>query len=325
MRLFCNLGFFAFSGGFRVLRISKSTPSPPSPSPSPSIPAAIASQSPKMKIHDTLQGFHEHSLLLSNFSLRLRNLQAHFLSIERMFDDRLKSLESVAHPPRPPPPGAPRHPELKPICVRMDHEGLNSFVRRHRDKLRAVEFVAALRVAPDPAQLVLNSMQRFYPTRMKNFLVDWPASISPEVKEELRKNAELTAEKWRATIGKNGEHAPECFAFLQVLALFRLDAEFDADELAHRFIVHVPKDGGDYYFLPSVWPFREDSCHSFVADVITKLSEAICIELKAHTEGIKYIDEHNLEPECPLGSLVKEIEHLEKERAKLAAVKAVIK
>ncbi|XP_058080875.1 truncated FRIGIDA-like protein 1 [Magnolia sinica] len=191
---------------------------------------AIGFVSSNKGIQKTFKDVRLHSQLLSSFTAEWQDLEDHLYSSKKSIEDRFKALESREQRSQP-----------KPLCDNMDGQGLRSFIVAHRKDIHWAEVSKALSAAPDPAKVVLDSMQRFYPTHMKNHLVDRLASISPEVTEDLKDKAKKIADNWRVTVGKNGENAAECYAFLQFLAVYGLGSEFDTDELLDRFVVHAAR------------------------------------------------------------------------------------
>ncbi|KAJ8568672.1 hypothetical protein K7X08_028205 [Anisodus acutangulus] len=146
----------------------------------------------------------------------------------------------------------------------MDSEGLHKFISDNLKNLAAVreEIPFALRAADDPASLVLDSLKGFYPSEMSisdakkdaNLLglrrtcimlmeclsillttleVD---SVSSIISENVKEHAKAIAKEWKPKLdeldiaGNNG-NSLEAHAFLQLLATFDINSNFNQEYL----------------------------------------------------------------------------------------------
>ncbi|XP_058081102.1 FRIGIDA-like protein 3 [Magnolia sinica] len=225
-----------------------------------SISASIQSvPSTKEKLQKAFEALRSHSECLASFNLQWQDLEDHFASIEKSIEQRFKDLESKEQQAAPAAAAAfssavelessdvvPR-PKLKSLCANMDGQGLRLFVIAHRKDLQDMreELSAALRTASDPAKMVLESMEGFYPVKSKGdkdvqlaavrrtciLLLDRLMSISPEISNDVKDRAKKLAEEWEGKVSKNGENPLEGVAFLHLLSAYGLVSSFDVDEL----------------------------------------------------------------------------------------------
>ncbi|OIT32122.1 PREDICTED: FRIGIDA-like protein 3 [Nicotiana attenuata] len=156
------------------------------------------------------------------------------------------------------------YPELVKLCQDMDSEGLHKFISDNLKNLAAVreEIPIAFRAADDPGSLVLDSLKGFYPSEVSisdakkdaNLLglrrtcimlmeclsilltmleIDSFPSIIPE---NVKERAKLIAEEWKPKLDEldidaNNGNSLEAHAFLQLLATFGINSNFNQDDL----------------------------------------------------------------------------------------------
>ncbi|KAF3944674.1 hypothetical protein CMV_028883 [Castanea mollissima] len=143
------------------------------------------------------------------------------------------------------------------FCVTMDGKSLQIFLNerwKEHDSMR-LEVGTALRLSSDPAKLVLDAMEGFYPPRLKKgdvefdeiivqgscvLLLEQLLKLSPEIKPQVKQEAMRLAVDWRTKMRVDAEHSLEVLGFLQLLASYGLASAFDADELV-RYLVKVAK------------------------------------------------------------------------------------
>ena len=143
------------------------------------------------------------------------------------------------------------------FCVTMDGKSLQIFLNerwKEHDSMR-LEVATALRLSSDPAKLVLDAMEGFYPPRLKKGDVEFDESIvqgscvllleqllklSPDIKPQVKQEAMRLAIDWRTKMRVDADHSLEVLGFLQLLASYGLASTFDADELV-RYLVKVAK------------------------------------------------------------------------------------
>ena len=134
------------------------------------------------------------------------------------------------------------------FCVTMDGKSFQIFLNqrwKEHDSMR-LEVGTALRLSSDPAKLVLDAMEGFYPPRLKKGDVEFDESIvqgscvllleqllkiSPSIKPDVKKEAMRLAIEWRAKMRVDTEQSLEVLGFLQLLASYGLASAFDDDEL----------------------------------------------------------------------------------------------
>ncbi|CAN1345254.1 FRIGIDA-like protein 3 [Linum perenne] len=157
------------------------------------------------------------------------------------------------------------YPELVKLCEEMDADGLHKFISDNRKNLAVLreEIPLALKAALDPAQLVLNSLENFYP--LEDLPVDGKkdaillgvrrtcimlmeclsillmysdqVSVSDVISDEVKERAKAIAESWNPKLealdldASNG-NSLEAHAFLQLLATFGIASDFDVEELS---------------------------------------------------------------------------------------------
>ncbi|XP_047330002.1 FRIGIDA-like protein 3 [Impatiens glandulifera] len=160
--------------------------------------------------------------------------------------------------------GVKSHPELVKLCQEMDSEGLHKFISDNRKNLSAMkeDIPFALRAASDPASLVLNSLNGFYCTDSSSadgkkdgnllgirrtciMLMEClsilltslnPSSVSNLISEDIKERAKGIAKEWKPKLADldmdaNNGSALEAHAFLQLLATFGINSDFDQEDL----------------------------------------------------------------------------------------------
>lgn len=134
------------------------------------------------------------------------------------------------------------------LSAPMDGKSLQMFLNDHcedHDLMRNT-VLNALRLSSDPAKLVLDAMQGFYPPNLKKgdldfeeavvrrsciVLLEQLKSISPEIRPDITKEATRLARDWMKKMKVDAKHSLEVFRFLQLLATYGLASVFDTDEL----------------------------------------------------------------------------------------------
>ncbi|CAN1236358.1 FRIGIDA-like protein 5 [Linum grandiflorum] len=138
------------------------------------------------------------------------------------------------------------------ICVTMNGKDLQIFLNeRSKDgsDLMKDEAKAALKLSSEPAKLVLDAMEGFYPPHLKKGDVEFEEGVirnsclmlleeltrmSPEIKPTVRKEAMKVACDWMSRMKCDADHSIEVLALLQLMAAFGLASSFDDDELVPR-------------------------------------------------------------------------------------------
>nr|XP_048336956.1 FRIGIDA-like protein 3 [Ziziphus jujuba var. spinosa] len=157
------------------------------------------------------------------------------------------------------------YPQLVKLCKQMDSEGLHKFISDNRKNLAAIreEIPLALTAAANPACFVLDSLEDFYRMDVPNLdgkkdstllglrrtcimLMECLSilltnldivSASEVITEEVKVRAKAIAEEWKPKLdaldmdASNG-NSLEAHAFLQLLATFGVQSDFDEEELS---------------------------------------------------------------------------------------------
>ncbi|XP_015079378.1 FRIGIDA-like protein 3 [Solanum pennellii] len=156
------------------------------------------------------------------------------------------------------------YPDLVKLCQYMDSEGLHKFISDNRKNLAAVreEIPSALRTAVDPACLVLDSLKGFYPSEMSISDAKKDAnllglrrtcimlmeclsillttleldSVSSLISASVKGRAKAIAEEWKPKLDEldidaNNGNSLEAHAFLQLLATFGINSNFNQEDL----------------------------------------------------------------------------------------------
>ncbi|KAK8634197.1 hypothetical protein V6N13_015025 [Hibiscus sabdariffa] len=180
------------------------------------------------------------------------------------------------------------------FCVNMDGKDLQMFLNerwKEHDSIHT-EVAMALLLAADPAKLVLDAMQGFYPPHLRKgdrefegnvarrsciLLLEQLMKISPEVKPCVRDEAMKLAFDWITKMRVESGHELEVLGFLRLLASFQLAGAFDADELVN-FLVFVAQ----HIQTPEL--FKALRLGDKIPGFIRKL-----VEKKQHMEAIRFI------------------------------------
>lgn len=157
------------------------------------------------------------------------------------------------------------YPELVKLCQDMDSDRLHKFISDNRKNLAAIkeEIPLALKAAADPASLVLDSLDGFYSMELSNLdgkkdsnllglrrtcimlmeclsvlLTNLDRTfVSNIITEGVKQRAKAIAENWKPKLDDldvdayNG-NSLEAHAFLQLLATFGIDSDFDQADLS---------------------------------------------------------------------------------------------
>lgn len=155
-------------------------------------------------------------------------------------------------------------PELTQFCEQMDAKGLLSYATENLKKLSVIreELSLALESAGEPARLVLDSLEGFYPPdetnqpegkkdaalqgmrrsclmfmeAMATLLAKADPGADHLLNPETKQQAKAIADEWKPKLASAGIDAAngnslEAEAFLQLLATFSIASEFDEEEL----------------------------------------------------------------------------------------------
>ncbi|KAF9681654.1 hypothetical protein SADUNF_Sadunf05G0024500 [Salix dunnii] len=140
------------------------------------------------------------------------------------------------------------------FSVKMDGKALQIFLNKgckHDEKMKN-EVSIALRLSSDPAKLVLDAMEGFYPPHLRegdvefkevvvkrscNLLLEQVMKISPPIKPHVRKEATKLAFLWMTKMTVDNQHCLDVLGFFNLLAAYGLASAFDSDELISRLVI----------------------------------------------------------------------------------------
>ncbi|KAJ4976330.1 hypothetical protein NE237_001436 [Protea cynaroides] len=228
----------------------------------------------KEDLRKAFEVLQAHSFSLASFTLQWKDLDEYFNSIKSSIEERFKELESKeseadeelameeSTPKIPESNGKQSHsvvvkkeeeseitprPELKSFCIKMNGKGLRTYLIEHRKEQPLIrdEVAVAFKSSPDPAMLVLDAMQGFYPPNSKGdkdgelaairrtgiLLLEQLTKFAPEISPQVKEKAKKLAVEWKGKVTTSGENPSEALAFLQLLAAYDLVSAFNVDEL----------------------------------------------------------------------------------------------
>ncbi|RWW08379.1 hypothetical protein GW17_00028189 [Ensete ventricosum] len=298
------------------------------------IAAAMASiPSKKEELRKAFEALQAVSACLASFTLKWKDLEDHLASIESLIGDRLRELESKSHSsvkaeanPETAPEVVPRR-ELRSLCVNMDGVGLRSYIIVNRNDIAEIrkELGAAIRSAPDPAKLVLDAMDGFHRPRAEGqkdgdvqvikrtclSLLEQVQILAPEIKSSVKDQAKKLAAEWKGKILDDSDKGMDAFAFLQLVATYRLASEFNTDEILDLFYPPVPLL--EAYLKESRKAAQGARKRGNNSSQLQ--NEAISKELAAAKAVIKTVEECKLESKFSCEDLQKRITRLEQQKA----------
>ncbi|CAN1167885.1 FRIGIDA-like protein 5 [Linum perenne] len=199
------------------------------------------------------------------------------------------------------------------FCVAMSGKDLQIFLneRSGSNDNMIDEVENALRLSSDPAKLVLEAMNGFYPPHLKKggvefeeavirksclLLLERLTKVSPEIKPTVRKDAMKLAVDWMTKMRSDAEHSMEVVAVLQLMAAYGLASAFEDDELVSHLgvIAH-------YNQAPKL--VRDLGLADKISSIIQKL-----LEKKLEAEAARYVSAFGLHTEFPTLALRKDNE-----------------
>ncbi|KAF8038944.1 hypothetical protein BT93_B1487 [Corymbia citriodora subsp. variegata] len=143
-----------------------------------------------------------------------------------------------------------KSPDTACLMTIVDGKDLQIFLNERwteGEKLRH-ELSAMLRKYPDPARLVLDAMEGFYPPHLKKgdvefdecvvrrsciLLLEQLMKISPIITPQVKNEAMKLSFSWMTKMRADAENSMEVLGFLQLLATYGLPSSFDTDEILH--------------------------------------------------------------------------------------------
>lgn len=180
----------------------------------------------------------------------LNNALEDIASREKLVEDTVKLLEQQSSPKMLDAPlliEPDDSADLK-FMVRMDGKTLQMFVNDANKDMEAMgdEIFTVLHLSSDPAKLVLDAMEGFYPPHLRKEDVGFNVrrtcitllvqltKMSPKIKPHVREEAIEVATLWKSKLGDTAQVARslEVLGFLYLLSAFDLFSYFDSDEIA---------------------------------------------------------------------------------------------
>ncbi|PKA53612.1 Protein FRIGIDA [Apostasia shenzhenica] len=302
------------------------------------IQAAIDSiPAKKEDLRKAFEVLQSYSSSFSSFTLKWNDLDGHVSFIEKSIEERFRELEAKVRSCVADKPAAAamvaaerkvvekepeikvqnkvveKEPEVKSVlelkdfCVRMDGKGLRSYILKNRKLLPEFrdELRLALRAAPNPIMLVLDSLDGFVPSRKvkkKELELIWKTCVhlvqvlhelALEIKASYRERARRFATEWRGKITDGeGNNWFVVLGFLHLVVTFGLVDSFAANDILdvlvlvarRRQIVDMCRSLG-----------FEDKMHDFI-DKLKKKGKEV--------DAVKFVLAFNLSEKHPPASLL---------------------
>ncbi|KAK9292138.1 hypothetical protein L1049_020097 [Liquidambar formosana] len=137
------------------------------------------------------------------------------------------------------------------FCVSMDGKRLQLFLNEKKDHEKTGDEVyEAIQMSKDPAKLVLDAMEGFYPPRLKKGDVEFEAGVvrrtcvllleqllrlSPRIRQSVREEAARVAGEWKGKMTVENGDWLEVLGFLLLVGSYGLASDFDGDEILKLF------------------------------------------------------------------------------------------
>ncbi|WKA07852.1 hypothetical protein VitviT2T_025627 [Vitis vinifera] len=270
-----------------------------------------SSTDPNLFLTNRLGDIRAYSYSLASFTLQWRDLEELFESIQLSVDDCFNDIQlrqkQITEALSSSVPSQPR-PELKYLCLNMDGKGLRSFLIE-KTKARPPfsigdEVSAALLSAPDPAMLVLDAVDGFYPRKSKSkgkdkrselvdirrtcvLLLEQLMKISPRIGPAVTAKAKKLAIEWKAKINGENDNSSRVLGLLLLLAAYELGCVFQLNVLFDLFeMVPLHHQASELYRRLGLM----DRVSDFIQNLITK---------RKQIEAIKFIYEFGLVDKFP--------------------------
>uniref|UniRef100_A0A2P2NFE8 FRIGIDA-like protein n=1 Tax=Rhizophora mucronata TaxID=61149 RepID=A0A2P2NFE8_RHIMU len=208
------------------------------------------------------------------------------------------------------------------VLLKTNGKALQMFLNEHgKDHDSLENVIASLQQSSDPAKLVLDAMQGFYPPHLKNgdvefeegvvrgsciLILEQLMKISPEIRPHVAEEAMKLARVWITKMRATSEHSLEVLGFLLLLAVYGLASAFDADELF------------GYLMIVAQYSQTPELIHVLgFADKINGFIQSL-VEKAKRIEAIELIYAFNLVKDFPPEILLKD--HLKHYRGKYRLV-----
>ncbi|XP_049351769.1 FRIGIDA-like protein 5 isoform X2 [Solanum verrucosum] len=197
------------------------------------------------------------------------------------------------------------------FAVIMDGKSLLIFLNEHEKELDLMsdDVFEALQMSPDPAKLVLDAMEGFYPPHLRKgeteiegsvarrsciLLLEQLIRVSPEIQGSTRETARCIARDWKVKIKATEGNQDEILVFLYLLTAYKLVSFFDADELMILLEI-VAKHDKFAELCRSLGMKQNLPC--FVQNLLTK---------QQHLEAIRYVYAFELVDHFPPTAILKD-------------------
>ncbi|XP_020580173.1 FRIGIDA-like protein 2 [Phalaenopsis equestris] len=267
-----------------------------------------------------LQSF---SSSLVSFTLQWKDIEDHFSSIEKSIEERFRELKKLDSSSAVKNAVAiladsrvevnqdntvvvPRL-ELKTLCLLMDGKGLRSFIINNRKDITAIrrELGPALLSAPDPAKLVLDSLDGFFPPekladvdlvairRTCLTLLECFHDMSLEIRPLARERARGLAVEWRKLLSEaKGDTSLVVLGVLHLVATFGLVTSFEVDDILDLIVLVARRKN-------IIDLCRSAKLHENIPDLVEKLNNS-----GKQLDAVKFVIAFNLTDKFPPASLL---------------------
>ncbi|KAK8958731.1 hypothetical protein KSP40_PGU012823 [Platanthera guangdongensis] len=290
------------------------------------IEAAINSTTQRKEdLRQAFEFLQSHSSSIISFSLKWKDIEDHFSSIEKSITERFRELKeldrsSVVEKPaaaplalkveqtRDQPKDVQPRPELKDLCAKMDGEGLLSFVTKNKEDIAAIrnELCPAVLSSPDPVALVLNSIVEFIPSKNTTAaelrsirmtcinILECLNGSDLEISQQSRDRAMEVAVKWKGLItdGK-GVNWTVLLSFLILVTAFGFVESFGVDYILDLIVMAGRKKS-------IIDLCRSSAFEGKMPDLVDKLTNR-----GKHLDAVRYVLAFNLVSKYPPASLLK--------------------
>ncbi|KAL5566213.1 hypothetical protein UlMin_029377 [Ulmus minor] len=183
-----------------------------------------------------------------------------------------------------------------PVLHRLDGKCLQVLLNQRFKTQESVgsEILWVLGGSSDPAKLVLDAMEGFYPSDLSGgtaqfdliivrrsciLLLEQLTKASPQIDPQVREEAMTLAGAWKGKMTVGTENYLEVLGFLQILATYGLSSAFDVDELRNLLdVVHRQRHASELQRQAS--ELRSALCITDKAFVNAEQAENLPSELK---------------------------------------------
>ncbi|XP_009779774.1 FRIGIDA-like protein 5 isoform X1 [Nicotiana sylvestris] len=204
------------------------------------------------------------------------------------------------------------------FVVIMDGKSLQIFLNEHEKVLDLMsdEVFKALQMSPDPAQLVLDAMEGFYPPHLRKGETEFEGSVarrscillleqlirvSPDIQDFVRGVARNIARDWRVKMKVTKGNQHEILGFLYLLAAYNLVSSFKVDYL--MILLEIVAKHDKFAELCGSLGMKQN-LPGFVQNLLTQ---------RQHLEAIRYAYAFELVDQFPPTAILKNyVEYVER-------------